>query len=285
MYRYFQRQTSEKTRTWLRKGNLKKETEYLLMAAQNNAIRTNYVEEKIDKTQQKSKYRLCSDHHIISDCSKLKQKEYKNRHNWVGKVIHWELKFDQTNKLYMHHPERALKNGIHKRSLGYCDTNGSPNLSQMTRPRDNLQKKKKKRTCRIVDLAVLAGHRVKLKKSTKRDKYLDLARELKKQWNMKVTVIPIVIGTLGTVTKELVQGPKNLLIRGQVETIQITALLRSARIRSKVLETWGDLLSLKLRTHQLTLVRKISKEYNNNDNNKSWPVAKLSTLLSRLTTE
>ena len=33
-------------------------------------------------------------------------------------------------------------------------------------------------------------------------KYLDLTRELKKQWNLKVTIIPIVIGALGTVTKE-----------------------------------------------------------------------------------
>ena len=54
--------------------------------------------------------------------------------------------------------------------------------------------------CRIVDFAVPADHRVKLKESEKRDKYLDLARELKKLWNMKVT-IPIVNGTLHTVTK------------------------------------------------------------------------------------
>ena len=43
-------------------------------------------------------------------------------------------------------------------------------------------------------------------KCEKRDKYLDLARELKKLLNMKVTIIPIVIGALGTVTKGLVQG-------------------------------------------------------------------------------
>ena len=40
--------------------------------------------------------------HIISECSKLAQKEYKTRHDSVGKVIHWEMckkfKFDQTNK-------------------------------------------------------------------------------------------------------------------------------------------------------------------------------------------
>ena len=57
---------------------------------------------------------------------------------------------------------------------------------------------KKKRTCRIVYFAV---HRVKLKESEKKDKYLDLARELKKLQHMRVTVIPILIGTLSTVTK------------------------------------------------------------------------------------
>ena len=56
----------------------------------------------------------------------------------------------------------------------------------------------------MVNSAVLVDHWVKLKKNEKTDKYLDLARELKKPWNMKVTVIPIVIGVLGTFTKGLV---------------------------------------------------------------------------------
>ena len=49
------------------------------------------------------------------------------------------------------------------------------------------------------DLAVPSDHRVKLKEDEKMDKYLDLARELKKLWNMRVKVIPIVVGALGTV--------------------------------------------------------------------------------------
>ena len=40
---------------------------------------------------------------------KLLQKEYKTRHDWVEKVIYWELwkkfKFDYTKKDYMHNPE------------------------------------------------------------------------------------------------------------------------------------------------------------------------------------
>ena len=54
-----------------------------------------------------------------------------------------------------------------------------------------------------MNFVVLADCRVKLKESEKRDKYLDLARELKNLWNMKVTVILIVIGALGTVIKGL----------------------------------------------------------------------------------
>ena len=52
----------------------------------------------------------------------------------------------------------------------------------------------KKRTCKIVDFSVLADHRIKLKESKKKDKYLDLARELKKLWNVMVRLILIVIG-------------------------------------------------------------------------------------------
>ena len=93
------------------------------MAAQNNAVRTNHIKARIDKTQQNSKCRLCGDrdetiNHTISECSKLAQKEYKTRHDCVGKVIHWEMckkfKFDHTNKWYMHNPVPVLKNDTHK---------------------------------------------------------------------------------------------------------------------------------------------------------------------------
>ena len=58
-----------------------------------------------------------------------------------------------------------------------------------------------KRICKIVDLAVPADHRIKLKDCEKKDKYHELARELKKKlWNMKVTIKLIVIGAFGTLT-------------------------------------------------------------------------------------
>ena len=74
----------------------------------------------------------------------------------------------------------------------HINSSGSLSLGQKTRPNKNQQKQK--RTRKIVDFAVPADHRIKLKESEKKDKYLDLARELKKLWNMKVTITPIVIG-------------------------------------------------------------------------------------------
>ena len=113
----------DQTWTWLRKGNLKRETESLLMAAQNSAIRTNHIKARIDKMQQNSKCRLCGDkdetiNHIISECSKLAHQEYRDGHDWVGKVIHWEMcmksKFDHANKWYMHNLAPVLENDTRK---------------------------------------------------------------------------------------------------------------------------------------------------------------------------
>ena len=54
---------------------------------------------------------------------------------------------------------------------------------------------------------------------------------------MKITIVPIVIGALGTITKGLLKDLKDLEVGGRVETIQRTALLRTARILRRVLET------------------------------------------------
>ena len=96
-----------------------------------------------------------------------------------------------------------------------------------------------------MDFAIPADHRIKLKESEKKNKYQDLARELKKLRKIKVIIIPIVIGAFGTVTKELLKGLEDLEIRGRVETIETTTLLRTARILRRVLETWEDFQSLK----------------------------------------
>ena len=134
----------------------------------------------------------------------------------------------------MHNPATVRENDTHK--LLWDFNIQTDHLIPARRP-DLIIINRKKRICIIVDFAVPADHRINLKECEKKHKYLDLARELKKLWNMKVTIVPIVIGALGTITKGLLKGLENLKVGGRVETIQMTALLRTARILRRVLDT------------------------------------------------
>ena len=78
---------------------------------------------------------------------------------------------------------------------------------------------------------------MKIKERDKINKYLDLAGEMKKLCNMKATVIAIGVGALGIVSKSLEKRPVEMEIRRRIKTIQTTALLKSARMLRRVLET------------------------------------------------
>ena len=72
-----------------------------------------------NKTQQNSTCRLCGDrdetiNHIISECSKLAQKEYKARHDWVDWEMYRKFQFNHKNKWYMHNPAPVLYKDSHK---------------------------------------------------------------------------------------------------------------------------------------------------------------------------
>ena len=85
----------------------KRETGSLQIAIENNVIKTNYEKRKVDPAQQNNKCRLSDDRDkminpIINDCIELAQKDYKTRHDWVRKVIHWKL----CKKLKFHHASK-----------------------------------------------------------------------------------------------------------------------------------------------------------------------------------
>ena len=100
-----------------------------------------------------------------SECSKSAQKEYKTRHDWVNKVIHWEMckkfKFHHKNKWYMHNPAPVLENNAHK--LLWDFDIQTDHLISARRPDVIIINNNKKRTCKIVDFAVSDDHRIKLK--------------------------------------------------------------------------------------------------------------------------
>jgi len=66
------------------------------MAAQDQALQTNAIKVKIDKQEGEAMCSMCKNReetvtHIISDCSKLAQLQYKKRHDKVTEAVHWGL--------------------------------------------------------------------------------------------------------------------------------------------------------------------------------------------------
>ena len=65
---------------------------------------------------------------------------------------------------------------------------------------------------------------------------MDLARELKKVWNMEVIVVPLVVGALGTPAKELEKRLKTIGIETKITELQKIVLIHTSRILRKVIE-------------------------------------------------
>ena len=94
---------------------------------------------------------------------------------------------------------------------------------------------KKERSCKIIDFPV-PGDRIEEKEKDKIEKYQELGRELQKIWNVKVKIIPLVIGSLGAIPKQFGNRLKQIGIAVGTAQVQKTALLGTARILRKVLE-------------------------------------------------
>ena len=81
----------------------------------------------------------------------------------------------------------------------------------------------KKVTCKIIDFAVSGGSSIEEKKQ-KIKKYQDLKEELQKIWNVKVKIIPLVVGSLGSIPKQLGNSLKEIGVRAEIGQVQKTVL-------------------------------------------------------------
>ena len=90
--------------------------------------------------------------------------------------------------------------------------------------------------CKIIDFAVPGDIRIDEKEKDAIEKYQDLERELQKIWNIKVKIIPLVVGSLGAISKQFGNRLKQIGITVGTAQIQKTVLLGTARILRKILE-------------------------------------------------
>ena len=186
--------------------------------------------------------------HLVSGSEKLAQKEYNRRHDNVAKKVHWDLckknGLEHMEKWYENVGEGAVENEEVKMLWNidvHCD-----NVIEARKP-DMILIDKKERKGIIIDIAVPADVRVGEKVRETMEKYQDLQRETGRMWKLKMLeVVPVVIGDLGSVTKEFDGWIEKLGITNNVGVIQKTALLETAKILRKALE-------LQRRNHSVSL--------------------------------
>ena len=174
--------------------------------------------------------------HLVSGCEKLAQKEYKRLHDNVAKKVHWDLckknKLDCKEKWYERVPEGVVENEEVKLLWDVniqCD-----NVIEARRP-DIVVVDKKEHKGIIIDIAVPDD--VRVGELEKVEKYQELKGEIGRLWKLKcVEVVAVVIGALGSVTKDFERWIRMLGIAYNIGVMQTTALLGTARILRKVLE-------------------------------------------------
>ena len=105
---------------WMRKSDLKGCTDAMICSAQEQSIIwTNYIKYNIDKTAKSPLCRMCGTRnetisHIVSECGKRAQKEYKRRHDSVERYVHWQfckkLGFNRARLWYEDEPDNVAEN-------------------------------------------------------------------------------------------------------------------------------------------------------------------------------
>ena len=95
---------------------------------------------------------------------------------------------------------------------------------------------KKERIWKIIDFAVPGDSRIQEKEKNKIEKYQDLGRDLQKLSNVKVKIIPLVVGSLSAIPKQFGNRLEQIGIAVGTAQVQNTVLLGTAGILRKVLE-------------------------------------------------
>ena len=156
----------------------------------------------------------------------------------MARTIHWDLSgkcgLERNERWYDHVPESVLENDDYKLLRDFSVR--TDHEIGARRP-DLMIIDKRERSCQIIDVAIPEDGRVREKEDEKIKKYQDLAREVRGMLGVRSKVIPVVVEALGSIPPRLKDNLKVIDVGISVELIQKCALLGSARILRKVLET------------------------------------------------
>jgi hypothetical protein len=101
---------------------------------------------------------------------------------------------------------------------------------------DIIKKNKKEETITLINVAIPADRNVVQKEAEKKLKYKTLCIEMQRMWNLKCTIIPVIIGATGIVTRNLRKNLEFVPEKYSIDSLQKTAILGTSHIIWKVLQ-------------------------------------------------
>jgi hypothetical protein len=101
---------------------------------------------------------------------------------------------------------------------------------------DIIIENKKEKTCTLIDVAIPADRNVEQKEAEKKLKCKSLCIEMQRMWNVKCTIVPVVNGATGIVTRSLKKNFETIPGKHSIDSLQKTATLGTSHIIRKVLQ-------------------------------------------------
>jgi len=190
---------------WLKTAGLKSKTEGFIIAAQDQAIKTNYYGNKILKDGTDPMCRICGQFqetidHIVAGCPELSKNEYLHRHNKAATHVHWNIckEFNiKTKSIWYEHEPQTVSEKDDITILWDMSIQTDRKL-KAKRP-DIIIKNKKEKSCLLIDMAIPTNRNSSVRVTEKLFKYKHPEIEIEQMWGMKTSTIhvPVVIVALG----------------------------------------------------------------------------------------
>ena len=167
----------------------------------------------------------------------MAKNEYLMRHDKVCAHLLYSickaLGTETTDKWFTHMPKPVCKEGGVRglwNQAVHTDREVTAN-----RP-DIIIKNKKEKTCTVIDVAIPADRNVVQKEAEKKLKYKSLCIEIQRMLNLKCTIVPVIIGATGIVTRSLKKNLETIPVKHSIDSLQKTAILGTSHIIRKVLQ-------------------------------------------------
>ena len=130
----------------------------------------------------------------------------------------------------------TVRKGLKKNLEAVSGKHSMDSLQKTANRPDIIIKNNKEKTCTLIDVAIPADRNVVQKEMEKKLKYKSLCIEIQRMWNLKCTIVPVIIGATGIVTRSLKKNLESVLGKHLIDSLQKTAILGTSHIIRKVLQ-------------------------------------------------